>query len=141
MMEWVLAVAAGGGLLLLLAPLVLIFGGLILLGLFGHVLPGGGAVSRVSFDCPFSKRRVTAEFLTAPGTEEPADVLSCTAFAKPYHVRCKKGCLELVQAGWAASPMMPRYALLSGGVAVRPLSGVSAAPPGSDPDGHMPRAA
>jgi hypothetical protein len=140
-MEWVLAIVAGGGVLLLLAPLVLTLGGLVLLGLFGHVLPGGAAVSRVSFDCPFSRRRVTAEFLTAPGTEEPADVLSCDAFAKPYHVRCKKDCLGLAHAGWAASAMMPRYALLSGGVAVRPLAEAGASTPGSGPDGQVSRAA
>lgn len=140
-MEWVLAIVASGIVLLLVAPLVLVVGALLLSGFVGHVLPANSAVSRASFDCPFSKRRVTVEFLAAPSAEEPSDVLSCTAFPKPYHVRCAKECRGLAHAGWAPSFMMPRYALLSGGVAVRPLSGAGAPTPIGDPTGPAARAA
>jgi hypothetical protein len=64
---------------------------------------------------------VSVEFLTAPGSDRPSDVLSCSVFAKPYHVRCKKGCLELAEAGWAPPLTVPRYALLSDGVVLRPV--------------------
>ncbi len=115
--------------LLLLAPLAGLLGGLVLFGLVGHVLSPGAMVSRTAFDCPFSERRASVEFLSEPGSDRPTGVLSCSVFApKPYHVRCEKGCLGLAETGWALSPMMPRYALLSGGLAYR------ATPPPERPD-------
>lgn len=118
-MEWVLTLMSSFVVLFLLAPFGVLIAGLILLGLANHLL-SASAASRSSFDCPFAKQRATVEFLTAPGADEPSDVLSCSVFApKPYHVRCEKGCLGLAKTGWAASPMMPRFSLLSGGVAYR----------------------
>jgi len=118
-MEWMLTLTSVV-VVFLVAPLVLLLGGLMLFGLVGHVLPRWPMVSRASFNCPFSKRRASVEFLTSPGAEGPSDVLSRSVFApRPYHIRCEKGCLGLAKMGWMSSPMMPRYALLSGGVAYR----------------------
>lgn len=130
-MEWALTLTSGIVVLCLLGPLVMLLGGLVLFGLVGHVLRSGPTVSRTAFDCPFSKQRASVEFLGEAATDQPADVLSCSVFApKPYHVRCEKACLGLVETRWAMSPMMPRYALLSGGVAYRvaPGNGSSAVP-------------
>ncbi len=118
-MEWVLTLMSSFVVLFLLAPFAVLVGGLVLLGLANHLL-STSAASRVSFDCPYAKKRASVEFVTAPGSDEPSDVLSCSVFdPKPYHVRCEKGCLGLAKTGWAASPMMPRFSLLSGGVAYR----------------------
>ncbi len=120
MMEWVLTLTSTFVVLCLLAPLVVLLGGVMLFGLVGHVVRSGPMVSRTAFDCPFSKQRASVEFLGEPASDRPADVLSCSVFApRPYHVRCEKACLGLAETRWALSPMMPRYALLSGGVAYR----------------------
>jgi hypothetical protein len=65
---------------------------------------------------------VTAAFLTRPGSTQSADVVSCSRFLDHEDIRCEKGCLDLVEASWTASALMPRYALLSGDVAQRPLA-------------------
>lgn len=123
-MEWVLTLMSGIVVLCLLGPLVMLLGGLMLFGLVGQVLRSGPMVSRTAFDCPFSKKRASVEFLGEAASDQPTDVLSCSVFApKPYHVRCEKECLGLVETRWALSPMMPRYALLSGGVAYRVAPG------------------
>ncbi len=122
MMEWVLTLMSSFVVLFLLAPFGVLIAGLVLLGVANHLL-STSAASRSSFDCPFAKQRATVEFLTAPGADEPSDVLSCSVFApKPYHVRCEKACLRLAKTGWAASAMMPRFSLLSGGVAYRAIT-------------------
>jgi hypothetical protein len=140
MMEWVLTLMSSFVVLFLLAPFGVLIGGLILLGLANHLL-SASAASRSSFDCPFAKQRATVEFLTAPGADEPSDVLSCSVFApKAYHVRCEKGCLGLAKTGWAASPMMPRFSLLSGGVAYRAVTPAEREP-ASPPDSTGQRAA
>jgi len=131
MMEWVPTVTSGLVVMLLVGPLVVMLAGLVLFGLVGQVLRSRLMVSRTTFDCPFSKQRASVEFLGDGGaSDRPADVLSCSVFApRPYHVRCEKACLGLAETWSAMSPMMPRYALLSGGVAYRaaPANG-SAAP-------------
>jgi len=76
-------------------------------------------VGRTTFDCPFSLRRVTAAFLAPPGADTPSDVLSCSVFDDPRGIRCKKGCLTLAHSRWKPSPVVPRYSLIAGGVAVR----------------------
>jgi hypothetical protein len=129
-MEWVLTLTSGIVVLCLLGPLVMLLGGLMLFGVIGHVLRSGPMVSRTAFDCPFSKQRASVEFVGETASDHPTDVLSCSVFApKPYHVRCEKACLGLAETRLALSPMMPRYALLSGGVAYRvaPGNGSSAA--------------
>jgi hypothetical protein len=130
-MEWVLTLTSGIVVLCLLGPLVMLLGGLMLFGLVGHVVRSGPTVSRTAFDCPFSRQRASVEFLGEAASDHPTDVLSCSVFApRPYHVRCEKACLGLAETRWALSPMMPRYALLSGGVAYRatPVNGSSAVP-------------
>ena len=124
MMEWVLTLTSGIVVLCLLGPLVILLGGLMLFGLLGHVVRSGPGVWRTAFDCPFSKRRASVEFLGEASSDHPTDVLSCSVFApKPYHIRCEKACLGLAETRCALSPMMPRYALLSGGVAYRATAG------------------
>jgi hypothetical protein len=121
-MGLVLTVTAGLVVLLLLLPLAVVLCGVILFGLLGHV-SSAGMVSRTSFDCPFSKRHASVEFVTEPGCDRPSGVLSCSVFAPlPSHVRCEKACLGMATTGCASSPMMPRYALLAGGVAYRIMS-------------------
>jgi hypothetical protein len=129
-MEWVLPLTSGIVVLCLLGPLVILLGGLMVFGLVGHIVRSPG-VSRTTFACPFSRQRASVEFLGEAGSDQPSDVLSCSVFApKPYNVRCEKACLGLADTWTALSPMMPRYALLSGGVAyrARPENGSTAVP-------------
>lgn len=120
MMEWVLTLTSSFVVLFLLAPLVVMLGALVLFALVGHVFGSGPVVSKTSFDCPFSTHHATVEFVSDLGIDRPTDVMSCSVFdPKPYHVRCKKECIGLAKMGSALSPMMPRYSLLSGGVAYR----------------------
>jgi hypothetical protein len=139
-MEWALALASGFVLVLLVAPLIVLLLALAALGATGF-LPGSKTVSRTSFDCPFSKRRATVDFLVGPTSGQPLDVLSCSVFSKPYHVRCKKGCLALAETGWTPPPMMPRFALLSGGVAYRGAPMPRDGAPGKAPEGDLARVA
>jgi len=127
-MEWVLAPMSGLLVVVLAVPAIVLVGVLLVLSAVGHAFPASPTLSRVMFDCPFSKRKATVEFLVPPGSGQPSDVLSCSVFPKPYHVRCEKACLGLAQTGWTASPMMPRFALLADGVGYRPV----ARPGGSD---------
>jgi hypothetical protein len=121
-MEWMGSVVASLVLFFLVVPLVVAVGSIFLLGAAGWAFSGSASVTRAGFYCPFSTRRVTAAFLTRPGAAQPADVISCSRFTHEGDVRCEKGCLDLVETGWTASALMPRYALLSGGVARRPLA-------------------
>ena len=142
-MDWLLPLAAALVVLALLIPLSLLLGTVLVLGASGWLSAEGPIVSRATFDCPFSKRRANVEFLTPRGSDRPSDVRSCSVFPKPDPIRCKKGCLNMAVAGWAPSPMMPRYALLADGVALRPVSAGKSLGRGSDrrPSGQMPRAA
>ena len=118
-MEWLFSLAGVVVGLLVIGPLVVLAGLFLIflaIGLFG---PAAQMISRRTFDCPFSKRRAQVQFVGAQGDEQPADVLACSVFEDPRRVRCEKRCLELVQVRSAAVPLMPRFALLSGGVAYR----------------------
>jgi hypothetical protein len=128
-------------LVLLVVPPAVLVSVMLFLWLSHYFLPVGPTVARASFDCPFSKRRASVEFLIAAGSDRPSDVLSCSVFPKPGHVRCKKGCLSMAEVGRTPSPIMPRYALLSGGVAMRPVSATISRRPGGRPTGRMTRAA
>ncbi len=128
-------------LVLLVVPPAVLVGVMLLLWLSHYFLPAGPTVARASFDCPFSKRRANVEFLVAAASDRPSDILSCSVFPKPDHLRCKKGCLSMAEVGRAPSPMMPRYALLSGGVAMRPVGATENRRPGSRPTGRITRAA
>jgi hypothetical protein len=122
-MEWIGSLIAALVLILLVVPAVVAVGSVFLLGAAAWVSYGSPSVGRVAFRCPLSGRRVAAAFLTLPGTEQPSDVFSCSQFKNERAVTCKKGCLQVAATGWAASPMAPRYALLSGDVAFRPVAG------------------
>jgi hypothetical protein len=136
-MDWVLRLTSSVVVLLLLVPFVVLLGGVILFGLVGHLLPRTLVKWRKTFDCPYSKQRAAVEFLSPPEAGQPSEVLSCSVFSNPYHVTCEKRCLTISEAGWTASPMMPRYSLLADGVAYRPAG----SPHGPDSPGDMPRAA
>ena len=122
-MEWIGSLAATFVLFLLVVPAVVAVGSVILLGVAGWAFRASPSVARAGFYCPFTKRWVTAAFLTQAGSEEPSDVVSCSRFGRDGAVTCKKGCTHLAATGWAASCMEPRFALLSGDVAYRPVAG------------------
>ena len=122
-MEWMGSLVAAFVVLLLVVPMVLAVSSVFLLGAAGWVSYGSPSVGRAAFRCLFSKRRVTAAFLTTPGSEQPSDVVSCSRFKNERAITCQKGCVHLAVTGWSASPMAPRYALLSGDVAYRPVAG------------------
>ena len=139
-MDWLLAPISSFLFIVLFVPMLVLVAAAVLL-VIGHVIPGGQTLSRVAFLCPFSKRRATVEFLSAAGGEQPTDVLSCSVFDKPYHVRCEKGCLTLADTGWTPSPLMPRFALLADGVSSRPVSQPDRRAPDGPTDGGMTHAA
>ncbi len=122
-MEWIGSLVAALVVLILVVPVALAVGSVFLLGCAGWVSYGSPSVGRAAFHCPFSGRGVTAGFLTLPGSEQPSDVVTCSRFKNERAVTCAKGCVHMVATGWAASPMAPRYALLSGDVAYRPVAG------------------
>jgi hypothetical protein len=122
-MEWMGSLIAAFVVLLLIVPAILAVVSVILLGAAGWVSYASPSVARTRFHCPFSKRSVTAAFLTRPGSEQPSDVVSCSLFQNGRAITCQKGCVQMAETGWAASPMEPRYALLSGDVALRPVVG------------------
>ena len=122
-MEWMGSVVASFVVLLLVIPVVVAVGSVFLLGAAGWVSYGSPSVASATFRCPFSRRRVTASFLTPPGSEQPSDVVACSLFKRGRAITCQKGCVHMAETGWSASPMAPRYALLSGDVALRPVAG------------------
>lgn len=118
-MEWGLTLVSSFVVLLLVGPLALFAGGVLTFVVLGHLIPAGPAVGRTSFDCPFSRRHVTAEFVSRAGWRWPVDVSACSAFRDPRRVRCGKACLAQAETHWAPSPMAPRFALIAGGVSYR----------------------
>jgi hypothetical protein len=122
-MEWVGSLVAASVLILLVIPMVVAMGSVFLLGAAGWAFVGSPSVARAAFYCAFSRRWVTTGFLTRPGSEHPTDVVSCSQFTDDRAITCGKGCMKLAVAGWTASCMEPRYALLSGDVAYRPVEG------------------
>lgn len=118
-MEWVGSLMAAAVVLVLVGPMALLVLGMLAWTLVGLFLPVGPTVSRATFACPFSRRSVTAEFLTPSGQERPVDVLSCSAFRDPQAIRCKKKCLALASLHAVSQAMLPRWSLVAGGVAYR----------------------
>ncbi len=118
-MEWGGALVASLVVLLLVGPLAVMVGGALFLAVFAQFLPASPSLSRASFECPFSRRSVTAAFVSWPGADHPDDVLSCSAFKDPERIRCKKACLALARTASLGTPMVPRFSLVSGGVAYR----------------------
>ena len=130
-MEWVLPFLLLLGFLVVAVPVGVYCGTFALLCASG-LFSGGSAFSRTGFYCPFTKQRVTADFLTEVGSDHPSDVVSCSVFAKPYHVRCRKECLGLAETRSVSTSLLPRYSLIAGGTAYR----VEASPAPRDPAPH-----
>lgn len=122
-MEWIGSLTVTFVLFLLVVPAVVAVASVFLLGTVGWVFRASPSVARTEFYCPMSRRWVTAAFLTQPGSEKPSDVVSCSRFGNDGAVTCAKGCTHLAETGWMASCMEPRFALLSGDVAYRPVAG------------------
>jgi hypothetical protein len=139
-MEWVLPFLFLLGVLIVAVPVGVYFGAVAFLWV-SALISGGSAVSRTGFYCPVTKQRVTADFLTEVGSGHPSDVVSCSAFAKPRHVRCRKACLDLAETHSVSTSLLPRYSLIAGGTAYR----VEASPAHRDgdptPDNDVGRAA
>ena len=117
-MEWFLSVVTALVLLVLLAPLLMLGVTVFVLAPLAHLARRPAMIARSTFDCPFSKRRATVEFLTSPEAVRPSDVRACSVFADG-RIRCKKGCRDFSETAWAPSPAVPRYALIAGDTAYR----------------------
>jgi hypothetical protein len=118
-MEWMGALMGVLVLVVFVGPFVALIAGLAGIAFFAQFLPASSMVASTTFDCPFSKRRVAADFVSWPGADRPADVIACSAFGEPRQIRCKKECLELASVGSVSTPMQPRFSLVAGGVAYR----------------------
>lgn len=106
--------------LALVGPVALLLLGMAAMALAGALPTGSPSVARASFQCPFSRRAVSAEFLARAGDEQAFDVLSCSAFKDPHKVLCQKNCLALMAVRATSAALMPRYSLVAdGGVAYR----------------------
>jgi hypothetical protein len=81
-------------------------------------MPAARMLARARFNCPVSKRTVTASFVTSPSNEHPTDVAACSNFGDGK-VLCDKKCLALTTVGWEPSAMVPRYSLLADDTAPR----------------------
>ena len=112
------SIVGGVLLVLLLSPVLMLLLTFFVLVPLAHLVGPSRTLARASFTCPFSKRAVSATFLTEGTTRRPVDVTACSLFAGG-EVRCAKGCLGLGQVGWTPSPMVPRFALLADGTATR----------------------
>ena len=113
-MEWLGTVLSGLVLAALLVPAALFLLTVFVLVPMAHLMSAPPTVSRTSFRCPVTRRRVNATFLTGAGATRPADVLECSIFPDG-EVRCAKGCLDHAEARWAPSTAVARYALLANG--------------------------
>ena len=122
-MEWIGSLLASFVLILLVVPVIAAVGSIFLLGIAGWLSYASPSLAIARFPCPFTRRSATATFVTWAGSERPSDVVSCSLFKNGRAITCKKGCVHMATTGWSASPMEPRYALLSGDVAYRPVAG------------------
>lgn len=101
---------------LLVGPLLLI-GATALLLLAAAVFPSTPRRVRETFQCPYTRRVVTADFVVPEGAAHPSEVTSCTAFPNPEQVTCKKPCREFAEVHWGLSrAVFPRWALTAGGL-------------------------
>jgi hypothetical protein len=117
-MDWIITLLTGLALLVLASPLLMLGVTIFILVPLAHLAPRPTMIARSTFDCPFSRRRVSVAFVTSPDDPRPSDVSACSVFPDGG-VRCAKGCRHLAVAGWAPSPTVPRYALIAGGTAYR----------------------
>jgi hypothetical protein len=111
-MEWVMWGMTGVVLLVLLSPLLMLGVTVFVLAPLAHLARRPTMVGRSTFECPVTRRRVTAEFLTSPDAARPTDVRACSMFPDGK-VRCAKACRDLAETTWAPSPAVPRFALLA----------------------------
>jgi hypothetical protein len=96
-------------------PTLVVLGELVLLG--AGLAPGRSRRLRERFECPWSHRVVTADFLVPEGAAHPTDVLACTAFRNSGEVRCRKACRALADVQWGLPRgVFPRWALTADGV-------------------------
>lgn len=117
-MDWIVMIIAGFGLLLITAPIAMLLFTFFVLVPLAHLMPAPTTLARATFNCPISKKRVKATFVTAPDREEATDVAACSAFGSRA-VACEKKCCAMTSVGWAPSPMMPRFAMIADDVAMR----------------------
>lgn len=117
-MDWVISVVAGMVLLVLVSPLLMLGLTVFVLAPLAHLARRPAMIGRSTFDCPFSKRRVSVEFLTSPESLRPTEVRACSVFPDG-HIGCEQGCCDLSATSWAPSPATPRFALIAGDTAYR----------------------
>jgi hypothetical protein len=112
------AVVKAVALVALLAPVLLLLVTVFVLVPLALIQARPSTVSRVTFECPVSRRQVHAAFATSPTADKPSDVLACSLFGDGP-VTCRKGCLEAAVPHWGPPTAFPRFALLAGGEAYR----------------------
>jgi hypothetical protein len=117
-MDWLISVVTALALLLLFSPLLMLGVTVFVLAPLAHLAGRPAMIGRRTFECPFSRRRATVEFLTSPEATRPSDVRACSVFPDG-RIRCEKGCRDLSETTWAPSPAVPRYALIAGDTAYR----------------------
>ena len=117
-MDWLITVLVGFILVIALAPIAMLALTVFVLVPLAHLMPKPTMLARTSFDCPVTKRRVSATFVASPGSDRPQEVAACSRFGDG-RVTCAKACLEPAMVGWLPSPMVPPYCLLSGDTANR----------------------
>lgn len=117
-MDWLMTFVTGVAVFVLALPVLMLLLTFFVLVPLAHLAPRPSMIARSTFECPFSNQRATAEFVTSPDAERPADVVSCSVF-RDGPVRCEKGCLALGTTGWTPSPAVARYALIAGGTTYR----------------------
>jgi hypothetical protein len=117
-MDWLLTAFTLLIVIVLLAPVLMIGLTVFVLAPLAHLARQPAMIGRRTFDCPFSKRRATVEFVASPDAARPEDVRACSVFPDG-HVRCDKACRELAEAAWAPPPAVARWALLAGDTAYR----------------------
>jgi hypothetical protein len=129
--EWLVMIGAGIVLAALLTPVSMLLVTFFVLVPLAHLAPPPTMLARVSLHCPFSRRDVSATFVTSPESAEPIDVLQCSLFGDAA-VQCQKDCLALAVVGWAPSPIVSRFSLVSDGAAslVIPGEGDASRQPG-----------
>jgi hypothetical protein len=117
-MDWVISAVAGSMLLVLFLPLLMLGLTVLVLAPLAHLARRPAMIGRSTFDCPFSRRRVSVEFLTSPDSVRPTEVRACSMFPDG-RIGCGQGCCDLSGTTWAPSPATPRFALIAGDTAYR----------------------
>lgn len=117
-MDWIISVVAGAVLLVLLLPILMLGLTVFVLAPLAHLARRPAMIGRSTFDCPFTKRRVSVEFLTPPDSVRPTEVQACSMFPDG-RIGCGKGCRDLSETAWVPSPATPRFALIAGDTAYR----------------------